>query len=265
LRDEFNLAGNAVTTGGAAQVLIVNGPIAKELNINGDAACFGPGYRANAAIGRALRLAIRNLGGLIPGDMDKATLSTPFRYSFCFSENEDLSPWEPRHVELGYDSTASAVTIAAILGVYNVMESTVGTGIEVLRTITGNMRGVGIPGYYHLGTRSQIILVLCPEHATEMANSGLSKADVREYIYANARMPVHQLKDIAHYGNRVWPNWIDQANPETLVPICASPDDIVVIVAGGGGRHSAWMSGWVTRVCTEEIVYGRPISGVVRC
>ena len=71
LRDEFNLAGNAVTTGGAGQVLIVNGPIAKELNINGDAACFGPGFRSNAAIGRALRLAVRNLGGLIPGDMDK--------------------------------------------------------------------------------------------------------------------------------------------------------------------------------------------------
>jgi len=128
LRDEFNLAGN-VTTGGAAQVLIVNGPIAKELEINGDAACFGPGYRANAVIGRALRLAVRNLGGLIPGDMDKATLSTPYRYSFCFSENEDQSPWEPRHVELGYKPEASTVTIAAILGVYNVMESTVGTGL----------------------------------------------------------------------------------------------------------------------------------------
>ena len=254
LRDEFNLAGNAVTTGGAGQVLIVNGPIAKELDINGDAACFGPGFRANAAIGRALRLAIRNLGGLIPGDMDKATLSTPYRYSFCFSENEQVSPWEPRHVELGYDSSDSTVTIAAILGVYNVMESTVGTGIEVLRTIAGNMRGIGIPGYYHLGTRSQIVVVLCPEHATEAAKSGLSKADVREYIYANARMPVRQLKDLAHYGNRVWPNWIDQTNLDTLVPICSSPDDIVIIVAGGGGRHSAWMSGWVTRVCTEKVV-----------
>ena len=254
LRDEFNLAGNAVTTGGAAQVLIVNGPIAKELGINGDAACFGPGYRANAVIGRALRLAMRNVGGLIPGDMDKATLSTPFRYSFCFSENEDLSPWEPRHIELGFQPSASTVTIAAILGVYNVMESTVGTGIGVLRTITSNMRGIGIPGYYHLGTRSQIVLVLCPEHASEIAQSGLSKADVRNYIYANARMPIHQLKDQAHYGNRVWPNWIDQTNPGTLVPICSAADDIVVVVAGGGGRHSAWMSGWVTRVCTEEIV-----------
>ena len=96
LDEDFNLAGNATTTGGAAQVLIVNGPIAKELGINGDAACFGPGSRANAAIGRALRLVIRNLAGLIPGEMDKATLATPGRYSFCFSENEERSPWEPR-------------------------------------------------------------------------------------------------------------------------------------------------------------------------
>ena len=126
-------------------------------------------------------------------------------------------------MELGYKPEASTVTIAAILGVYNVMESTVGTGLEVIRTITANMRGVGIPGYYHLGTRSQIVLVLCPEHANEIAGSGLSKADVREYIYANARMPIHQLKDLAHYGNRVWPNWSDQPNPNTLVPPVPSP------------------------------------------
>jgi len=254
LAPEFNLLGLLTTTGTAAVAVCVHGPAARRLEMNDATNCLGPGNRANAAIGRALRLAIRNLGGLIPGDMDKATLSTPFRYSFCFSENEDLSPWEPRHVELGYDPIASTVTIAAILGVYNVMESTVGTGMEVLRTITANMRGVGIPGYYHLGTRSQIVLVLCPEHATEIAKSGLSKADVREYIHANARMPIHQLKDVAHYGNRVWPNWIDQTNPDTLVPITSAADDIVVIVAGGGGRHSAWMSGWVTRVCTEEIL-----------
>ena len=76
LDPEFNLGGNAATTGGAAQVVIVNGPIASELGINGDAACFGPGSRANAAIGRAVRLVIRNVGGLIPGEMDKATLAT---------------------------------------------------------------------------------------------------------------------------------------------------------------------------------------------
>ncbi|MDP6495988.1 MAG: hypothetical protein QGI09_11375, partial [Dehalococcoidia bacterium] len=104
------------------------------------------------------------------------------------------------------------------------------------------------------GTGAQIVLVLCPEHATEIASSGYSKADVGQFIYQNARMPLHQLKDVAHYANRNWPRWIDQTNPETLVPIARSADDIVVVVAGGDGRHSAWLAGWgVTRIVTREI------------
>ena len=128
LQEEFNVAGVSSTTGGGAPVIIVNGPLAERLGINGDSGCFGPGYRANASIGRALRLVIRNLGGLIPGEMDKATLATPGRYSFCFSENEERSPWEPRHVELGFDPSASIVTVVGIRGVYGVMETTVATG-----------------------------------------------------------------------------------------------------------------------------------------
>ena len=254
LHEEFNLAGNAATTGGAAQVVIVNGPIAQQLGINGDAACFGPGFRANAVIGRALRLVIRNLGGLVPGEMDKATHATPGRYSFCFSENEERSPWEPRHQELGYPHSASIVTVVAIRGVHPVMETTVATGIEVMRTVVGTMKAVGVSNYYQLGTGAQIVLVLCPEHAADIAGSGLSKSDVREFIYQNARMPLHQLKGLAHYGNRNWPAWIDETNPETLVPIVRAAEDIVVVVAGGDGRHSAWLSGWgVTRLVTEEI------------
>lgn len=254
LHREFNLAGNAATTGGAAQVLIVNGPIANELGINGDAACFGPGSRANASIGRALRLVIRNVAGLVPGEMDKATLATPGRYSFCFAENEGRSPWESRAQEMGFAPGTSTATIAAIRGVYTIMETTVATGIEVLRTIVGNMQAVGISNYYQIGTGAQIVLVLCPEHAVEIAAYGLSKNDVREFIYQNARMPLRRLKDVAHYGNRNWPGWIDETNLETLVPIVRAAEDIIVIVAGGDGRHSAWLAGWgVTRSAIEEI------------
>ena len=254
LHEEFNLAGNSATTGGAAQVVVVNGPIAQELGINGDAACFGPGFRSNAAIGRALRLIIRNVAGLIPGEMDKATLATPGRYSFCFSENEERSPWEPRHVELGHSPAESMVTVIAIRAVYYIMETTVSTGLEVLRTAVGNMQAIGTANYYQIGTGAQIMLVLCPEHAAEIAASGFSKADVQEFVYQNARMPLRLLKGIAHYGNRNWPAWIDETNPETLVPIVRSSDDIAVVVAGGDGRHSAWLAGWgVTRMATELI------------
>jgi len=254
LQEDFNVAGISSTTGGATPAVMVNGPIARQLGINGDAGCFGPGYRANAAIGRALRLMIRNVAGLIPGEMDKATLSTPARFSFCFSENEDRSPWEPRHLELGYSPTDSIVTVAGIRGIYVVMETTVPTGFEVLQTLVGTMKGSGVSNYYQIGTGAQIVLVLCPEHAADIHASGLSKDDVREYVYQNARMPLRQLVGVAHYGNRNWPSWVDEANPDTMIPIVRSADDLVVVVAGGDGRHSAWLAGWgVTRISTQKI------------
>ncbi len=254
LKTEFNLAGCQATTGGAAPTTIVNGPIAKQLGINGDAGCFGPGHRANATIGRALRLVVRNIGGLIPGEMDKATLSLPGRYTFCFAENEERSPWEPRHVELGLDAQSSMLTITAIRGMYIVMENTSSTGIDILRTLVESIKAVGFSNYYQIGTGAQISLVLCPEHATEIAEYGLSKADVREFVHQNARMPLKDLKDKAHYGNRNWPAWIDETNPETLIPVTLSADDIVFVVAGGDGRHSAWLAGWgISRVVTQEI------------
>ena len=116
LKPEFNIASVQATTGGAAPAVIVNGPIARELGINGDSGCFGPGYRANAAIGRALRLFVRNVAGLVPGEMDKATLALPARYTCCFAENEERSPWEPRHVDLGLPPSASMVTLTRVSG-----------------------------------------------------------------------------------------------------------------------------------------------------
>ena len=90
--------------------------------------------------------------------------------------------------------------------------------------------------------------------SADIAASGLSKADIREYIYQNARMPLHKLVGVAHYGSRNWPSWVDQTNPETMVPIVSKADDLVVVVGGGDGRHSAWLAGWgVTRIATQRI------------
>lgn len=254
MQPDFNIAGVQATTGGAAPVVIVNGPIARELEINGDSGCFGPGYRSNASIGRALRLFVRNVAGLIPGEMDKATLALPARYTFCFSENEARSPWEPLHVEMGLDASASMVTLMGVRGMYTIMESTSPTGIQVLRTLVGSLRTTGVSNYYQTGTGAQLALVLCPEHAAEIHACGLSKQDVREYVFQNARMPLKRLEGIAHYGNRNWPRWIDETDPDAMVPIVGSADDVLVVVAGGDGRHSAWLAGWgVTRRTTQEI------------
>ena len=254
LQPAFNLAGCQATTGGAAPVVIVNGPMARQLGINGDSGAFGPGYRANATIGRALRLFVRNVAGLIIGDMDKATLAMPGRYSFCFAENESRSPWEPRHIELGLDPGDSMVTLHAIRGFYPIMETTVSRGGDVLNTLVQATRATGFSNYYQIGTGAQVTLVLSPEHAAEIAADGFSKADVREYVYANARMSIAELAGLGHWGNRNYPDWIDDTNPATMVPIAPRVDDIVVVVAGGDGRHSAWLAGWgVTRVVTQKI------------
>ena len=254
LKSDFNIASVQATTGGAAPAVIVNGPVAQQLNINGDSGCFGPGYRANASIGRALRLFVRNVAGLVPGEMDKATLALPARYTFCFAENEARSPWAPRHVELGLDASASMVTLMGVRGMYTIMESTSSTGIEVLRTLVGSLKTIGISNYYQTGTGAQMALVLCPEHAAEIHACGLSKRDVREYVFQNARMPLSRLKGIAHYGNRNFPKWVDETDPDAMVPLVGSADDVLVVVAGGDGRHSAWLAGWgVTRMTTQEI------------
>ena len=256
MNPDFNMAGVQATTGGAAPAVIVNGPVAQELEINGDSGCFGPGYRANATIGRALRLFVRNVAGLVPGEMDKATLALPARYTFCFSENEARSPWEPRHVELGLDPSASMVTVMGVRGMYVIMESTSPTGIQILRTLVGSLRTIGLSNYYQTGTGAQMALVLCPEHAAEIYASGLSKRDVREYVFQNARMPISRLEGIAHYGNRNWPRWIDETDPDAMIPIVGSADDVLVVVAGGDGRHSAWLAGWgVTRMVTQEVEF----------
>ena len=90
--------------------------------------------------------------------------------------------------------------------------------------------------------------------AAVTAASGLSKAAVREYVYQTARMPLRQLLGVAHYGNLNWPSWVDEANPDTMVPFVRSADDLVVVVAGGDGRHSDWLAGWgVTRIVTQQI------------
>ena len=197
---------------------------------------------------------VRNVAGLVPGEMDKATLALPARYTFCFSENEARSPWEPRHVELGLDPSDSMVTVMGVRGMYVIMESTSPTGIQVLRTLVSSIRTTGFSNYYQTGTGAQMALVLCPEHAAEIHTSGLSKQDVREYVFQNARMPLQRLEGIAHYGNRNWPKWIDESDPDAMVPILASAEDLLVVVAGGDGRHSAWLAGWgVTRMTTQEI------------
>jgi hypothetical protein len=246
LQEQFHVGSSACTTGGAAPAVVVSGPIAQKLDINGGTCCLGgAGFRANATIGRALRLVMRNIGGAKPGGEEKSTHGWPAKTTFCFAENEARSPWEPLRVEQGYPREKSTVTVVAMRGLYPICEGTQTTGLGTLETIAASMRAMGSP-IYNQGARNDIpvLVVVGPEHAAEIAGAGFSKADVKRYLFEHVKLPIRELADRMYAGTDPWPDWIDSRNPDTLVPIVASPEGFIIVVAGGDGRHSAWMPAW---------------------
>lgn len=243
-KDEFNLGGIQCTTGGAAPLIILNGPLAKNLNVNADTGAFGHGYRANATIGRALRLVMRNIGGAIPGETDKSTLGHPGKYTMCIAENESRSPWDPLHLERGFLKKDSTVTVVAVTGTHQISEMTATSGREVLNTICGSLVPQGSFSHYVIGRDTPVLLVIGPEHATEIAADGFSKTDVKAYIFEHARIPVGKLRERGYWASRTWPSWVNADDDEYLIPPVLRPENIIIVVAGGDGRHSAWLPTW---------------------
>lgn len=252
LQPKYNVGSVSTTTGGAAPCFMVSGDIAEEVGINSGTACMGSGFRANAAIGRALRLVIRNIAGAIPGEMDKGTLAFPGRYALLFAENETRNPWEPMRVTLGFDASDSTISVIGIRGVHYINEGAQETGLGNLETIAGSMRRMGLVNYLHQSHRTAIGLVLGPEHAHEIAKDGYSKEDVQQYLFEHARMPVRDLASRSYWNFRKWPEEYEADNPDFMVPIVYAPEDFVICVAGGDGRHSAWLSSWYMTQCATE-------------
>ena len=119
--DRFNLRGVMCSTGIPTPLVILSGPLAKNLDINGGYNCFGSGWRANATIGRAVKLVLVNLGGAIPGETNKATFGHPGAYTYCVAEDQEINPWEPLHADVGLESSDSAVTVFPAEAPHNVM------------------------------------------------------------------------------------------------------------------------------------------------
>jgi hypothetical protein len=254
LDDRFNLRGMQCSTHLSTPLLIFNGPIRRELDINCGANVFGQGWRANATIGRAVKLALVNIGGAVPGDADKSTFGHPGKYTYCIGENEEESPWEPLHVERGLAAGASAVTVYGAEAPHNVNNQTADSPYDLLRTIASMMANLGSNHPYLM---SESMVVLSPEHARVCADAGWRKADVRQFLFETARVRHGDLKGGGIYGGNTaknpWPRWVDRSSDDTLVPIARRAVDIVVIVAGGPGRHSLYIPGWGTRSNTRSV------------
>ena len=235
---EFHLQSVQATTNPAAVMLIVNGPISQRLGLNSGSGCLGPGAWANATLGRALRLILQNIGGALPGQVDRATHGQPGKYTFCCAENEAANPWSPLHVERGYARDVSTVTVVAPLGTWN-MNTHAKDSDDLLRVIADTMAFPAGSDYTHAG---EPWLVLCPEHAHILQREGLEKAEVKRRLWEQSKMSAGRLakKDLGRVQNDRQPE-LGSITRETLLPISVKPDDIGILVAGGDGTHSVYL------------------------
>ena len=244
--ERANLHGVQGTTHTATPLFIVNGPVRGRLDVNCAAGVFGSGWRANATIGRALRLIMLNLGGARPGEIDKSTMGHPGKYAYCIGEYEEENPWEPLHVEHGFAAGQSTVSVYCCDAPQCVSNHGSRSAAGILDTIGASM-AVGWSDKTYLAGNH--LIVLGPEHARSLAGDGLSKADVKRYLFEHVRRPLRELlpgPDGSEGLNRDrLPDWLDATDDATRVPKVASADDVILVVAGGtAGRFSVHMCGW---------------------
>jgi hypothetical protein len=237
LEKQYGLAHRQTTTHAGAPLVIVNGPIIKEIGLNYGNGVFGPGWRSNATIGRALRLSLVNVGGAIPAATDFCQHGHPGKYTYCIAEHQAANPWEPLHVERGFDAGDSVVTVINAEAPHSMTENVQTDPIEIMRTFADSMATYGGNNLYSQGNP---VVVLGPEHAQHIAAAGWKKIDIQMALFEMARRPWGIAKNRGKSKGPFFPVWIDKNNPDALVPIINEPKDLVVMVAGGAGGKSMW-------------------------
>ena len=216
LHEKGNCHSTTGTLSGAAQAVILNGPVRGELGVECGSACFGPGFRANATIGRALRLVVRNVCRGIPGVLDRASFSNAMRYSFCFGEDEENSPWVPMHVERGLDPGDSAATVASVMNLTPVTDFVARTPEAVCDSLLKVLvRGVAADRW--LGEDNNLVMVVGPDHRRYFDAEGWSKDDVRKYL---------------------WPRFFEDGRNRVRI---GKPEGLLIVAAGGPGMGETWI------------------------
>ena len=244
----YGYHGPATSTGGAAVFVLVNGPIAAELDINSKDNVFGPGWRANATIGRTVRLVMRNVIGTLPGELDRSSLGHAGKYTFCIAENEADSPWPGFHTTRGFRPDQNAVTIFAAFAPHQFSNRLSATPEGVLTTACAMMRiSAGTARHPHYG------LVLAGEHMAIMRKAGWSREDVQRYVREHSMSSMADLKRFHLLPGEVTPD--DETD---MHPLLEFQEDLIVVAAGGrAGVQSAYIPGWGSkngsRCVTKEI------------
>ena len=234
---EYGLSHRQTTTHAGAPLIIVNGPIVARLRINCGRGLFGPGWRANATIGRALRLILMNIGGAGAG-VDASQTGHPGKYTYCIAEYEAANPWEPLHVERGFGAEQSVVTVVNTEAPHSMTENVQTDPDEIMRTFASSMATLGVNNLYSQGNP---VLVLGIEHAHHIAAAGWTKQDVQRAVFERARQPWGLVKNRGKSKGPRFPEFVDRNDDSSTVPIIRAPRDLITIVAGGAGGKSMFL------------------------
>ncbi len=238
LQDRFCLHGLLCTTYFSSPVLIVNGPVTRQIGMNGGVNALGQGNRANATIGRALQLLVRNVGGGIPGGIDRATLGNPGKYTYCFAEDESDSDWPSLAMDRGFERDDSVVSLFAGDGLQGVVDQQSRSPESLAKSLALSLRTVA---HHKLFAMADAILIISPEHRRVFRQGGWTKANVRDALYSELMIAGTEIVRGAH--------GIAEGMPEKFRDKILNKfrDDGLHIVSAGGkaGLFSAVIGGWV--------------------
>jgi hypothetical protein len=247
---EWQLGQLQSTTNPLTPMLIVNGPIRNKIGLNCDTGAMGPGWQANSAIGRAIRLIMLNLGGAAPGDVDKCTQGFVGKFGMCVGENEENSPWEPYHVSLGYDAEESVVTTVGVNASTNIHDSS-DNWQDVFKTVTGTLIGPETGNV--VDPDSTPVVAFNPIHARLLADAGYTRAKLLDHFFENCRTPAASMSARRLHLRRA--DHPEKFDIDGMIPFTWERHLPIVITLGGwGGGQSCYLpNGHYGHAATRKI------------
>ena len=245
----INLRGVNTTTHTVAPLLIVHGRAVDEFGFNSGLGVFGPGNRANATVGRAIRLILLHIAGAVPGPGDASTQGQPSKYTYCIAENQKENPWDSYPVTIGVNSE-SALTVHCGENPHNFHDMESENIERILDKAASAMTTFGVNNACISG--GEWFVILCPEHAATAFDQGWGREDVSEYLFEKARMPAGHFRE--QFNLLAWADWMHSLSDDELVPMTQQVENIKVLVSGGAGKHSCVVPSWgMTRSVTVPI------------
>jgi peroxiredoxin len=258
--ERFNMHGAQATTHFAAPLVLINGPVRKQLGFWSRQNVFSNVARANSTLGRALQLVLLNIGGARPDGIDMSALGNPGKFSYCIAENEEENPWEPFHVGRGFTSDQSTVTLFAGEPPHGVSEHNAQRGKTILKAIS---RALATVWSYRMCLINEAVVVLCPEHVKTLHRDGFTKHQVRDFLFESTGIPVRHYQDGDGEGTQMTARYTEiTIDGEPCYRKFRSPEALHIVVGGGtAGKFSAVIGSWASGpVGSQMVTYPIPDS-----